>query len=279
MKQMVRVGNVEIVHLSDGIIEFDPCNFFPTIPEENWGPLEPHLYDHQMRLNLGSYLIRSEGRTILVDTGLGAKPADKHGRSAPWGELMHAFRANGFSPEDVNMVVMTHLHRDHVGWNLTSRDGTYVPTFPNARYWMSTKDWEATRQPDVQPHRFPNAANCVWPLADLGLIEFMDGEQSITREVTTVPTPGHTPGHMSILITSQGERALVLGDVAHNPVQLEEPDWVSRADMDPELTRQTRKALIERLEREQMLVAAGHFPPPGFGRIVRLEGRRYWRGL
>jgi glyoxylase-like metal-dependent hydrolase (beta-lactamase superfamily II) len=84
---------------------------------------------------------------------------------------------------------------------------------------------------------------------------------------------------MSILITSKGERALVLGDAAHSPVQIQEPDWVSRADMDPELTRQTRRKLIERLEREQILVAAGHFESPGFGRIVRLDGRRYWRGL
>ena len=111
------------------------------------------------------------------------------------------------------------------------------------------------------------------------LIEFMEGEHSLTRELTTLPTPGHTPGHMSILITSQGERALILGDVAHNPAQVEETDWVSRADMDPELTRQTRRALMERLEREQTVVASGHFPAPGFGRIVRLEGRRYWQGL
>ena len=84
---------------------------------------------------------------------------------------------------------------------------------------------------------------------------------------------------MSILVTSGGERALVLGDAAHTPVQFQEPDWVSRADMDPELTRQTRRALVERLEREKILVAAGHFEAPGFGRVVLLEGKRYWRGL
>ena len=177
------------------------------------------------------------------------------------------------------MVVVTHLHRDHVGWNLIPQGTKFVPTFPKARYWMSAKDWEACRQPDVQPTRFPNAPQCVWPLAELGLIELMQGEHSITRELTAVPTPGHTPGHVSIMITSGGERALVLGDAAHNPAQLQETDWVSRADMDPDITRQTRRALVERLEREQILVAAGHFEAPGFGRIVRLDGRRYWRGL
>jgi glyoxylase-like metal-dependent hydrolase (beta-lactamase superfamily II) len=110
-------------------------------------------------------------------------------------------------------------------------------------------------------------------------MELMAGEHPLTRELTALPTPGHTPGHMSILIASQGERALILGDVAHNPAQVHETDWVSRADMDPEQTKTTRRALMERLEREGMVVAAGHFPAPGFGKIVRLEGRRYWQVL
>jgi glyoxylase-like metal-dependent hydrolase (beta-lactamase superfamily II) len=97
-----------------------------------------------------------------------------------------------------------------------------------------------------------NAPTCVWPLEDLGLVELMHGEHIISKELTAVPTPGHTPGHVSILVTSQGERALVLGDAAHNPAQIIEPDWVSRADMDPDLTRETRRALIERLEREKI---------------------------
>jgi glyoxylase-like metal-dependent hydrolase (beta-lactamase superfamily II) len=274
---LVRVGGVEILALSDGMLEFDLCNFFPTIPEERWEPYEAHLHAHRVRFNLGSYLIRSDGRTILVDTGLGPRPAD--GPDPGWGRLLQDFQAKGVRPEEVDMVVMTHLHRDHVGWNLQSQGSRFVPTFPNARYWMSRRDWEACRQPDLQPARFPNAPSCVWPLEELGLIEFMAPEQSLTRHVTAVPTPGHTPGHMSLLVTSNGERALVLGDAAHSPVQLQEPDWVSRADMDPDLTRQTRKALIERLERERILVAAGHFPAPGYGRIVRLEGRRYWQGL
>jgi glyoxylase-like metal-dependent hydrolase (beta-lactamase superfamily II) len=275
---IVRVGNVEVMSLSDGMLEFDLCNFFPTIPADNWHQYESHLTDeHKVRFNLGSFLIRGGGRTILVDTGLGPKP--ENAPDAPWGQLMHDFARNGVRADEVDMVVLTHLHRDHVGWNLIAQGTRYTPTFPKARYWMSRKDWEVCHQPGVQQERFPNAPACVWPLADLGLIEFMEGEHSITPELSAVPTPGHTPGHMSILITSRGERALVLGDAAHNPAQVLEPDWVSRADMDPDLTRQTRRALMERLEREQILVAAGHFPAPGFGRILRLQGRRYWQGL
>jgi len=275
---IVRVGNVEIMALSDGLLEFDLCNFFPTIPQDDWQPYESHLTpDHHVRFNLGSYLIRTEGRTVLVDTGLGPRPADTP--DVPWGELLRDFQTKGVRPDEVDMVLLTHLHRDHVGWNLQREGARWVPTFAKARYWMSAKDWEACHEPEIQPQRFPNAPTCVWPLAELGLVELMQGEHSITRELTAVPTPGHTPGHVSILVTSQGERALVLGDAAHSPVQLQETDWVSRADMDPELTRQTRRALVDRIEREQILVAAGHFPAPGFGRIVRLDGRRYWQGL
>jgi glyoxylase-like metal-dependent hydrolase (beta-lactamase superfamily II) len=277
-KNVIRVGTVEILALTDGMLEFDLCNFFPTIPGDDWHQYESHLTEeHKVRFNLGSYLIRSDGRTILVDTGLGPRPADMP--DAPWGRLLHDLEANGVRPDDVGMVVMTHLHRDHVGWNLLAQGGRYVPTFPKARYVMSATDWETCHQPDVQPARFPNAPSCVWPLAELGLMELMAGEHSLTRELTALPTPGHTPGHMSILITSQGQRALVLGDAAHSPVQVHEPDWVSRADMDPALTRQTRRALLERLEREEIIVAAGHFPAPGFGKVVRLHGRRYWQGL
>ncbi|HEU5320966.1 MAG TPA: MBL fold metallo-hydrolase [Methylomirabilota bacterium] len=275
---VIRVGGVEIVALSDGMLEFDLCNFFPSIPSDDWQGHEAHLTDgHKVRFNLGSYLIRSDGRTVLVDTGLGPRPTDTP--DVPWGRLLRDFQDNGVRPEEVDMVVLTHLHRDHVGWNLLAEGQRWVPTFPNARYWMSARDWEACHQPDVQPARFPNAPTCVWPLAELGLVELMHGEHGLTPSLTAVPTPGHTPGHVSILVTSRGERALVLGDAAHSPVQLQEPDWVSRADMDPELTRRTRRALLERLEREEILVAAGHFAAPGFGRVVRLEGRRYWRGL
>jgi glyoxylase-like metal-dependent hydrolase (beta-lactamase superfamily II) len=174
---------------------------------------------------------------------------------------------------------MTHLHRDHVGWNLLSQNGKYEPTFPNARYWMSQKDWEACHNPDLVRDRFPNAPDCVWPLEELGLMELMDGEYSLTSELTTLPTPGHTPGHMSIRIASQGESALILGDVLHNTVQAQETDWVSRADMDPEQTRITRRSLMEQLERDGTLVASVHLGAPGFGRLVRTEGRRYWQPL
>ena len=272
------VGNVSITSLSDGLLEFDLCNFFPSVPEDDWQPYRDHLSPKgKVSFNLAAFLIRSDGKNILVDTGLGPKPADAP--ETPWGELMNDFQAHGIRPEEIDAVVMTHLHRDHVGWNLQSGDGRYVPTFPNARYWLSRADWEACHDPELIESRFPNAPTCVWPLEDLGLIEFMEGESQITSELTTLPSPGHTPGHMSIVIRSQGESALVLGDVLHNTAQVHELDWASRADIDPDVARATRLTLVDRMEQEGMPVAAVHLPAPGFGKIVRLEGRRYWQAL
>ena len=270
------IGNVEITSLSDGLLEFDLCNFFPAIPEDDWHGHESHLSPSGgVRFNLACFVIRSEGHLIAVDTGLGPKPTPE----TPWGELLNDFAAHGMNPEDVDMVVMTHAHRDHIGWNVVSQDGKYVPTFPNARYYVSARDWEACHDPELIEARFPNAPECVWPLEDLGVLELMEGEHQLTGELSMLPTPGHTPGHMSINISSQGERGLVLGDVLHNTVQIENTDWVSRADIDPDTTRVTRRNLMDRLESEGIPVAAVHLAAPGFGRIVRTEGRRYWQAI
>lgn len=274
---LLRVGNVEIVSLSDGVVEFDLSFSFPTIPREQWSPYAAYLTAEQKApFNLGCFLVRADGRTILVDTGLGPKPADAPG--ATWGKLWDDFAANNVRPEAIDMVVLTHVHRDHVGWNLFSQDGKYAPTFPNARYWINATDWETCHRPELQ-NLFPNASARVWPLSELGLLELFEGECPLAGVLTALPTPGHTPGHTSILITSQGERALILGDVVQNPAQVNQTDWASWADMDPEQARKTRRTLVERLEREGIAVAAGHLPKPCFGKIVRLEGRRFWQPL
>ncbi len=270
------IGDVEITSLSDGLLEFDLCNFFPDIPEDDWKGQEAHLNaNHGVSFNLACFLIKSDGHTIAVDTGLGPKPTPE----TPWGELLNDMKAHGTSPEDVDMVVMTHAHRDHIGWNLLSKDGKYTPTFPSAQYYVSAKDWEACHDPALIEDRFPNAPECVWPLEDLGVLTLMENGHQITSEITTLATPGHTPGHMSLLISSQGENGLVLGDVLHNTAQIENTEWVSRADIDPVQTRITRLKMMDRLEREGIPVAAVHLAPPGFGKIVRENGRRFWQAI
>ena len=154
-----------------------------------------------------------------------------------------------------------------------------APYFPNARYLGPLKDWEHFMQPEVLPTA-PHISQNVIPLNDLGLIEFIEDGHNVTDEITTLETPGHTPGHQVILVSSQGERAAIIGDLIHNPVQIHEPDWCAFVDTNPDDTRRSRKAFMDRAERENMVVAAGHFHPERhIGRFARLEGRRYWQAM
>ena len=273
----VIVGNVRVASFSDGKLEFDLCNFYPSIPEENWARYpEDVTPEHKISLNLASYLVRSQGSTILVDTGMGPVPEDAP--DSTWGELLYSFEVSGVRADEVDIVVMTHLHRDHVGWNLVAENGRYLPVFPNARYVLSRKDWEATRMPQYA-ERFPTASTKLWPLEELGILDVVEGEHTINGELTALPTPGHTPGHMSVLISSQGQKGVITGDALHSPAQVQEWEWCSRADLDPDQARASRRKLVEEAEREGTLIAAGHFPAPGFGRVVRLQDRRYWQAL
>ena len=125
---------------------------------------------------------------------------------------------------------------------------------------------------------FPFWEETLAPLETLGVLELLSGEQALTSEITAIPMPGHTPGSMGLAIVSGGQRALIIGDVTTNPAQVTEPDWVFAFDMDPVRAVQTRKQMIERAEAEHALLIACHFPHPGHGRVIRLEGRRYWQG-
>ena len=273
----VTVGDVEITSLSDGVRHIDSCGFFPTVRSEDWvkypGALSP---EHHVSINLGSYLVRSAGRTILVDTGMGPLPEGEE--KGTRGELLVDLEAKGIRRDEIDLVVMTHMHLDHVGWNLMTRAGVGGPTFPKARYWLSKGDFDFFTRPE-NAELSEGTRPQVLPLHESGLLDLMEGETQLTSEISTVPTPGHTPGHMSILVSSQGEKALILGDAAHHPVQVHETEWCSRVDLDRETSVATRQSLMERLERESVLLIAGHFPAPGFGRVVRLEGRRYWQVL
>ena len=183
-------------------------------------------------------------------------------------------RNKGIDREEVDLVMFTHIHPDHVGWNLT--DG--IPNFPKARYLLPKKEWDHWTQPSIMEES-PYVASQVLPLKDLNILDYIDGEYKITDELTTMPTPGHTPGHSSIVIASGWERAFIMGDVAHNPIQAHYTDWNMRLDVDQDQSRKTRHSVLDMLEAEGMLVYAGHFPDPGFGHFVRGETRRYWRGI
>ncbi len=274
MPASMRVGSVEVVALSDGSFARTPAQFMPDVPPEAWEQFRAqHLdADGNLRLNLGCFLVRTGTHTVLVDTGIGP-----HGSpTIPPGHLPDELRAAGVTPEEIERVVITHMHADHIGWNTVERAGQHVPTFPRARYVIQWREWEYwTKQEAVQPLLLRAA----YPIERAGQLNLVDPNHHPVPELTMLPTPGHTPGHCCVLISSGGEHAVILGDLAHTPVQVTEPDWGIAADVDKDQARQSRRALWERIEAEGLRVAAGHFPAPGFGRIVRLEGRRWWQAL
>lgn len=272
----VSVGNVEIVALLDTMMEFDWKMFFPNNDPSDFDPyrdLYPRSFgDGKFRTAAHCYALRSQGRTILCDTGLGPGPIAWLGGIR--GRLVDDMREKGVRPEDVDMVVFTHLHGDHVGWNLTAEDAA---TFPKATYLVPRADWDFFGSPQMLPAN-PQMRQ-VLPLKDLGVLELFDGERALTPEVTTHPTPGHTPGHTSLIVSSAGERALIAGDLAHHPAQVDRTDWSSGFDGDPAAAVQTRSRVLDRIEGEGSLGVFCHFPDAGFGRLVRLEGKRVFQAL
>lgn len=260
------VGNVELIALTDGQGDMQPREVFPASSLEIWQSEYPDLLDgDQIHPRFGTTAVRSGGNLIIVDTGL----------QAPDGTLMSEMRDKGIEPSTVDLVILTHLHPDHIGWNLT--DGS--PTFPNARYIASQTDWDYWTSPEVIESA-DHVKKQALPLKDLNVIDLIGNEDySITDELTAVSTPGHTPGHISIVIYSAGERGYILGDVVHSPAQAHYTDWSPSFDVDPDLSRQTRHAVLDKLEANGALVSAGHFPGDGFGRFVREDGRRIWQGV
>jgi glyoxylase-like metal-dependent hydrolase (beta-lactamase superfamily II) len=263
----IDVGRVEVTALTDveGLF-FRLSQLFPGVRADQW---EPYLERYPWAFagadtlygRVGSYLLRSPGRVVLVDTGIGPGAMGMRGR------LIEDLEKNGAAPEDVDIVFLTHLHGDHIGWSLEPDGG---PAFPRARYVTQEVEWESAE---------PYLRKAMSSLEDLGVLRLIDGEEPLTDELTAIPTPGHSLGQASLLVSSGGEQALVLGDVIVHPAQVTETTWNIAFDVDKERAAFTRAQLVDWLEADGIPVAAGHIPGSGFGRIVREEGRRYWKPL
>jgi glyoxylase-like metal-dependent hydrolase (beta-lactamase superfamily II) len=227
--------------------------------------LIPHFATEEGRLKMSihSLVVETPTRRIVVDTGLGN---DKQGRNVPtWnnrnGPYLETMTAAGFAPESIDTVLCTHLHVDHVGWNTRLVDGRWVPTFVNARYVFGKAEYEHWRDNSIEPDKIAVFNDSVKPIVDAGNAELVASDARVSDEITLIPTPGHSPGHMSILIQSDGEQALLTGDVAHHPCQMAHLDWSSTADSDPVQSAATRRELFARFADTPTLVIGGHFDP------------------
>lgn len=232
--------------------------------------LVPHYANAEgrLRLNVQSWIVETPSHKIIVDTCIGN---DKANRSVPvWNGLNKPFlndlAAASYPIDTIDTVLCTHLHVDHVGWNTTLLGGKWVPTFANARYLFGKTEYEhwAAHSPEGE-HRAV-FEDSVQPIVDAGRANLIGSDHRIGDEISLISTPGHTPGHMSILVTSDGQQALLTGDVAHHPCQMAHLDWSSTADSDPVQSIETRKMLFSRFADTPALVFGGHYDP---GHIVR----------
>jgi glyoxylase-like metal-dependent hydrolase (beta-lactamase superfamily II) len=208
---------------------------------------------------------------MIVDTCLGN---DKTGRGVPtWNELHGPFlrdlAAAGFARESIDTVMCTHLHVDHVGWNTMLVDGKWVPTFPNARYLMGRVEFDYWRDQQTNQELQVVFADSVKPVFDAGLVDLVEIDHKISPEVSFVPTLGHTPGHVSVRISSKGEEALITGDFVHHPCQMARPEWAATVDYDQTASTKTRREVFGRLAGTPTLVIGTHFAGPTAGRVVR----------
>ena len=281
------IGNVEIMVLHDAEIALPFSRSFPGVPAEAWAPYQQRFPEafigaDSLRVHFECYLIRSQGQTLLVDTGLGSATSNPgtvaNVGSGTEGQLLSRLQSAGLQASDIDTVFLTHLHPDHVGWNMTRNDAGESVTFPNVRYVGNQADWDAFNTPrDSEIFGFDWWEQTVAPLRELGVLDLVTGETQLTSEITAIPTPGHTPGSMSLAIVSAGERAFIMGDVFHGPAQVTETDWVFHYDVDPDLAVQTRRRMLDRVEAENAAMAICHHS--GFGKVIRVEGRRYWQAL
>jgi glyoxylase-like metal-dependent hydrolase (beta-lactamase superfamily II) len=269
----------------DRVVEFQAAMFPPAalLPAATPGAieshrhwLEPHLMDPESKLlvvSFHSYVVRTPRHTILVDTGAGnlkSRP-DKlrfHMKEYPYLERLAAV---GVSPEAVDLVLCTHLHVDHVGWNTRLQNGQWVPTFPRAKYLFGRKEWEHWQEVAKRPGNRVEGhhEDSVLPVIEAGQAVFVEADHEIEDGMWLEPSPGHTPGHVSVHLSGGGREAVIVGDMMNHALQVAEPDWSTCFCSDPGLASRTRRAFLERYAGTDTLVMPGHFPTPTAGRIVR----------
>jgi glyoxylase-like metal-dependent hydrolase (beta-lactamase superfamily II) len=279
------IGDVEVTFVPDGYICSSPTGSYPGTDDAYWAAHPEHLDDDGLLvMSLGALLVRTAGKVALIDLAWGpgstaigvATPGQRQGR-AIGGALLDNLRLLGVEPDDVNAVLFSHLHRDHTGWIVdptSSEETPGKPTFANATHYLSNAEWQywsGAAGSRVGPSPSPEQ------LAILSSrLSFLDDGEQVLPGIDVMATFGHTPGHLSFVISSGYERAIVLGDAVHCPVEILEPELTFVVDVDPALAQRTRVFIEQVLLEPDTVAVAPHFADLVFGRLMRARGRPSW---
>jgi glyoxylase-like metal-dependent hydrolase (beta-lactamase superfamily II) len=264
----VRIGDIQLHAVSDGTFVARPSYFGHQLPTD----AHPEVFDrdHTAWLPIGCFLVRTGERVVLVDAGLGPdRLGDWDGIPLVGGQLLTGLWALGVTPGAVTDVICTHFHPDHVGWLFDLHRG---PIFGRANIWFGAPDWDhfVTGGGDMRPHIREGF------LAHSDRLRPISADTTVAPGVTACVAPGHTPGHLCVVLSSGAERALLLGDAITCPIQLDESSWHSIGDVDPALAARTRERLWRELEGDATVGVGAHFPELRFGRVLASTTRRRW---
>jgi glyoxylase-like metal-dependent hydrolase (beta-lactamase superfamily II) len=279
MSTTFAVGDVTIHRVVEQEVPFVPIReFLPGLTdeqlEENRAWLEPRGLDPATQgivLCFQSYVVRTPNHTVLVDACIGN---DKPRPGRPTWDMksddryMRGLAAHGLTPADIDVVMCTHLHADHVGWNTRLENGHWVPTFPNARYLFSARELAFWTERNAKTE-IPAIADSVLPIVAANRAELVTSDHAVSDHIRLMPTPGHTPDHFSVLVGKGADDAVLTGDAIHSPLQARYPELSMFSDFDAKQAARSRRALLERFCDTRTLCCTAHFPSPSAGRLTR----------
>lgn len=273
----MKLGEFDIQVLSDGLFKLDGGSMFGVVPKIIWEKSHPPDHMNRIELGLNCLLVRTGEKNILVDTGMGDK-WDQKLRDIydyrPGPGLLGGLAALGLTPQDIDLVIQTHLHLDHAGGSTrTGENGASVPTFPHARYLVQRGEWSAATQPDIRSKPSYLERDFL-PLLDTNQVDFIDGDTEVLPGVRTIMTSGHTKYHQSVLVESNDEAAIFLADLIPTASHVR-PNYTMAFDLYPMSVIENRQKIIEQAVQGNWLCIFEHDPRIPMGRIRR-EGKKVW---